>query len=289
MPRIVALAEACIDVRLGAKVGSPGGNAANVAVWAQRGGVDAAFLGAVGSDAAGARLLAALDAEGVDVSGAERLPGSTAWTVIGAEGHGLDRFPAYDPGVMWRYFCDVAGNARLLDATFVHLPLYEEWRSLADRLVAHQLPLSLDIGGEGEATLSPEFAQAAQVVFVSVAGPLAAAKAAVADLLAQGCRVAVASAGEYGAAAGDHSAIFESPAERVDVVDTLGAGDALAGAVLAALASGCKLCEALAQGIRAGARACRVQGAFGQTFPLPDDLARQIADRTGHITKETSK
>jgi fructoselysine 6-kinase len=286
MPRIVALPEACIDVRLGGTLGFPGGNAANVAVWARRSGVEAAFLGAVGSDAAGARLLAALDAEGVDVSGAERLPGTTAWSVVGPAVQGLDRFAAYDLGVMPRFSCEAAGNRHLVGADFVHLPLYPEWVGLAHQLARHRLPLSLDLGGEGEAELSPELAQSARAVFVSVAGPLAAARRAVADLLAQGCRVAVASAGASGAAAGDHFGSHALPAQPVDVIDTLGAGDALAGAVLAALALGLPLATALAQGIRAGGRACRVQGAFGQAFPLPDDLSRAVADRTRHITEE---
>jgi sulfofructose kinase len=53
-----------------------GGPAATAAVAAARLGVPAAFVGAVGDDEAGGRIVAGLRAENVDVSGVRVVPGS---------------------------------------------------------------------------------------------------------------------------------------------------------------------------------------------------------------------
>ena len=59
--------------------------------------------------------------------------------------------------------------------------------------------------------------------------------------------------------------LVEVPAEPVEVVDTLGAGDALIAAVIAARIHGQDIEQALAAGAAAAARACRHYGAWEQT------------------------
>ncbi len=65
------------------------------------------------------------------------------------------------------------------------------------------------------------------------------------------------------------------PAPSIDVVDTTGAGDALAGAMAAALDRGATLDVALREGVAAGALACTREGA--QTaMPTRDAIAAFI-------------
>jgi fructoselysine 6-kinase len=284
MPHIVTLMEACIDIAHGDMMGFPGGNAANVAVWARRGGVDAAFLGAVGTDPAGTRLLALLGAEGVDVSGAERHPGFTAWTLVGDAAHGMERFISWDPGVTPLYRLAPDQIPGLAAADFVHLPLYPEWADLAESLALSGVRLSLDIGALGDMPLPPALAARCHIVFASAQGTVQQAEAIVADLLALDCGIVVVSLGGDGAIAGDATGIFHAPALPVDLPESLGAGDALAGAMLAALASGATVASALAKGTEAGSRACRTRGAFGHGFLLPQDLKARIAAKLETIT-----
>jgi fructoselysine 6-kinase len=279
MPRIVTLMEACIDVAYGDTMGFPGGNASNVAVWARRGGVDAAFLGAVGTDLAGARLLALLGAEGVDVSGAVRHPGFTAWTLVGDAAHGMERFICWDGGVTPLFSLEPDQMPSLASADFVHLPLYPEWVGLAEALALSGVRLSLDIGALGDMPLPPALAARCHIVFASAQDSAQLAEAAVAELLALGCGIVVVSLGGDGAIAGDATGVFHAPARQVATPDTLGAGDALAGAMLAALASGATLASALANGTEAGSRACRTRGAFGHGFRLPQDLKARMAEK----------
>src|SRR6202050_5969578 len=78
-----------VDVYQGTGKAYPGGNALNVSVAARRSGLTSAYLGAVGDDEAGRRLIAALTAEAVDTDRLRVRAGSTAW--CGGQGGDGDR------------------------------------------------------------------------------------------------------------------------------------------------------------------------------------------------------
>jgi fructoselysine 6-kinase len=82
--------------------------------------------------------------------------------------------------------------------------------------------------------------------------------------VAAGAALAVVTRGRSGSMA-LNSAIIEVPAQPVEVIDTLGAGDALIAAVIAARVRGQGIEHALAAGSAAAARACRHYGAWEYT------------------------
>jgi ribokinase len=79
--------------------------------------------------------------------------------------------------------------------------------------------------------------------------------------LLTGSRSVVITIGGEGVIVADHSGIHRHPARSVRVVDTTGAGDAFAGVLASALASGLSLSEAVECGIDAGAAAVQYLGA----------------------------
>ncbi|HEY4269878.1 MAG TPA: PfkB family carbohydrate kinase, partial [Galbitalea sp.] len=83
----------------------------------------------------------------------------------------------------------------------------------------------------------------------------------VAARLAQSSRSVVLTLGGNGVVVADSSGVQHVPAVRVPVVDTTGAGDAFAGALAAALATGHDLVGAVGAGIVAGAEAVQYVGA----------------------------
>src|SRR3954463_10129205 len=95
---VAAIGDCCVDEYRGLGVRLVGGNAVNVAVNWARHGLASAWLGAVGADAEGALVLAALDRAGVDTSRAVTLPGPTGVTEIELNG-GERRIAAEDLGV----------------------------------------------------------------------------------------------------------------------------------------------------------------------------------------------
>jgi ribokinase len=97
--------------------------------------------------------------------------------------------------------------------------------------------------------------------------------AAVAYLLGSGARAVIITRGSRGASvfrAGQ--APLDVPAPRVEVVDTVGAGDAFNGALATALAAGLALETAVAVAVQAGAAACTGAGAR-QALPRAGDIA----------------
>ena len=73
--------------------------------------------------------------------------------------------------------------------------------------------------------------------------------------------MAVVTRGRQGSLA-PGATVIEVAAEPVDVVDTLGAGDALIAGVIASRLRGMDLAQALAEGASAAARACTHYGAW---------------------------
>ena len=61
----------------------PGGQALNVAVHAQRAGIEAAYVGVLGDDRAGRHVLEAIHAERLDASHVRVVPGPNAYADVG--------------------------------------------------------------------------------------------------------------------------------------------------------------------------------------------------------------
>src|SRR4051812_1190972 len=83
MVKIATMGDNVVDCYVRRGEMYPGGNCLNVSVFLRRFGVDSAYIGRIGNDAAGDVIWNALVAEDVDVGRLERLPGSTAWCLIG--------------------------------------------------------------------------------------------------------------------------------------------------------------------------------------------------------------
>ncbi len=92
-----------------------------------------------------------------------------------------------------------------------------------------------------------------------------------AQRLLERCRSVVVTIGGAGAVLADRDGVATVPAERVDVVDTTGAGDAFAGALAAALSAGLDLRFAAEIGVRAGTFAVTRPGAQA-SFPSAAQL-----------------
>jgi ribokinase len=222
----------------------PGGKGANQAVAAARAGGQVAFLGRVGRDDFGARLSAGLAADGVDTRWLESVDGPSGVAVILSGGG--DNMIVVAPGanaVLHAVLPDAFEGARLVlcqleipldgvvaaaraarraGATFILDPaparaLPPELLALVDWLTPNE--------GEACALLGREI----------LGDPLAAARA----LAKLGPRGVILKRGPAGVVLLDEdSDPVTIAAPRVDVVDTIAAGDAFAGAFAVGLGEG---------------------------------------------------
>lgn len=246
-------------------------------------GLDAAYAGAVGDDAAGRAALAPLEAAGVDCSAVDRVAGGrTRHALVKVREQDGERFvhPDRDPRV-WRRATPalrrLAGEARavLIDAE-------DPGASLAVAAEARRAgrPVVLDV----DAPCAALDALLAHTDFPIVPRALAdflgrgSTRKGLAVLAARAGRAAVVTLGEGGAMAALRGGrdVVHMPAFRVDVRDTTGAGDAFHAGFLVALLDGASLSQALRTANAVAARNCEAIGAQGG---LPDraGLARFLA------------
>lgn len=244
-----------------AVVQAGGGPAATAAVAAARLGLPAAFIGAVGDDEAGRRILAGLRGENVDVGGVEVMPGrQSAASVVLAESSSHTRAICTRPGPAPVIS---EGNARLLrGAEWVHVdhvgwqPAWQVIRALRRR---DRPRVSVDGGNDID-----DLVLAGVDLFVPTVAALTRryGDREVGDMLdaglAEGAARVVATRGSAGcvAAAADGTRA-EASGHRMDtIVSTLGAGDVFHGALIAAMARAMPLAEAIAYANTAAAMSC---------------------------------
>lgn len=254
---------------------TPGGKGANQAIALARLGVPTQMVGRVGSDAFGQELLAGLRESGVQTEAVlidqDTHSGVAVITVadggknqiigvLGANGQvgaeDVDRMVPLLPGAdavllqlevpvssvkMAAKVARDAGVPVILDPAPVQTTQLEEIYPLVDILLPNEV-------------------EASQLVGFPVTDPKTAETAAT-TLRNQGVATVIIKLGAQGALCVSEEETFFTPAFAVDAVDTVAAGDAFAGGLVAALVEGLPLREAIVWGTAAGALAVTKVGA----------------------------
>ena len=296
--RLPRAGETVVGGRFARHHGGKGGNQAVAAARALRGGSahgGVAIVGAVGDDELGREAIAALEAEGVDCSAlAVRQGVATGVALIVVDGAGENQI-AVAPGA----------NATV-SAGEVDEALRQLLAPGSMLLACLELPMEAVLAGGRAArktgarfVLNPAPAQDVPAGLLHLAhvitpnehevgalvaalggtagtadGAEEAARALVALLPGLDCVATLGGRGAFmvGPAAPDGCPVRALP---VEPVDTTGAGDALNGALAAALAEGRTLHEAVARGVAAGGLATERIGAR-EALPFRNDIDRAV-------------
>lgn len=265
--RIVGIGDNVVDRYESLGIMFPGGNALNVAVFARRAGADAAYIGAIGADAAGALILRSLQEEGVDISRLRVVNGPNAYADV-AIVDGDRQFIKSSVGVS-RFLPDELDQRLLDDCDLAHTSAYsglEKWV----REVRERLPISFDFSDQTDPDYVRELAPGLTCALFSGSGLTAEACEDLARWVTSlGTKIALVSRGEHGVVVcADNGELWTQAARPTEVVDTLGAGDAFLAAFLVAYLEGVPLREATARSAAAAAAACAYHGAFGRGGPI---------------------
>jgi ribokinase len=257
----------------------PGGCAGNAALALARLDVSARLLACVGQDAMGRALVEEWKAGGVDTSRVQQVPGAnTGMSIVLVDSDGQRRFIA-SPAAN-RYLTPAALTAEVLEGAFaVHVggffaaPGLEDG-SLPARLAearARGILTTLDpVGGAARERRENLFAVLPHIDLLQVNEDEAmklsgetTQEAMLEGLLERGARTVVLKLGAAGCRVAGERGPLDIPGYPATPVDTTGAGDAFAGALLAALARGDALDEALRWANAAGAATVESTGATG--------------------------
>jgi len=263
---------------------STGGGASNTAIALAKLGMKAGIVCEVGEDDPARQIRRALEGVGVDCSMIITNPGiATGYSVI-LTGFTGDRTVlvhrgaardlsrgevAWDQlkGTKWIYLGALAGPSAAL------------WEEVGRFACENGLKLAVNPGADqirlGLVGLKPVL-ECTEVIFVNEAEAyrIAGVEEKCGDedecltmraLHEAGCRLVVMTNGAEGARAYDGEAVYQVPARPVEVVSTLGAGDAFASGCISALFRGLDLRSALLAG---NLNASSVVGSLGATVGL---------------------
>ena len=280
---LVAVGDNVVDRYVDRGVMYPGGNAVNVAVHARRCGGRSAYVGAVGTDAAGRAVLDALVAEGVETGLVRVVDGPNAYAEVRVV-DGNRVFGHGDPGIS-RITLGEDDLAAVAAADITHTgecSMVED--QLADLALAAPR-LSFDFS-ERPWPYVEKYARHAQVAIRSCPGATPEEAAAEAKRLQElGPSVVAVTIGAEGAVLLDRQDVAYARPETAPVVDTLGAGDAFIARLLLGVTAGEDLHQLAHEATAYATSTCASFGAFGyetaiEATSTPLDPNQQGANRS---------
>jgi ribokinase len=221
----------------------PGGKGANQAAAAARLGGSARMVGAVGDDASGHRMLDALAAAGVDTADVAVLPEPTGTALIVVDRDGENQIVVC-PGANSHVSLNEVGfgpDETVLCQLEIGLPVVEEAARKAQGFFVLNAAPAME--------LPAELLERCDLVIVNES------EYALIPALADAKLVAVTYGGQGSAMFEHGQKVAEAPAAAVNVVNTVGAGDAFCAALVLALGSGLDYAEALSVANAVGADA----------------------------------
>ena len=273
--RILAFGDNVVDCYRGQNLMYPGGNCVNHAVFARRAGAETAYAGAVCDDDAGRLIRNALLGEGVDFTSLRIEPGQTAYCVI--ETRDGDRvFVGANLGVSI-IAPSPADLARLPHFDAVHTGRSSHVDAWLPRF-AEATRVSYDLATVHDAERIARVAPHCFLIAFSAGGTSREEALALAQSArAAGARWSLVTRGIEGALLAGEAGVFEAPAQPVDAVDTLGAGDTHIANVLVGLLDNRHPETILREAADAAARTCLTRGAFGYAATMNVDLSQMMS------------
>lgn len=258
---ILAMGDNCVDWYDRQQQGYAGGNAVNVAVSARRAGAPVSYVGAVGTDAAGDLIRRRLAEEDVDLSHLHVEEGGTALTHV--EIIDGDRvFGDYDEGVMETFAPTAEDLDFAAEHTIVASALWGRTENHLAEIRRRGCLVAFDIADEPARPAALTAIGESDLCFTSRLTDDASTRALMESIARRGPSVVVATLGEEGSLALADGAWHRCLAERVEVIDTMGAGDSFIGGYLAALLEGAEAPECLHAGTASAARTLQTAGAW---------------------------
>jgi ribokinase len=263
-----------------------GGKGANQAHAAARLGADVLLVASVGDDAAAQAERAALAADGVDPSGLAQVQGATGLAVVLVDDSGENAIA-------------VAPGANDLLTPAIVTERLGRWLAAGSVVLCSlEIPLAAAVAAARVAAASgallvvnpaPALPLPAELLRGAILTPnegelgrlvpgADGENAAIARLHDCGARAVVVTRGSRGASIFlTERAPADLSAPPVDVVDTVGAGDAFNGALAWSLACGADLTAAVTAAVAAGAATCTATGARA-ALPTAATLAALLGD-----------
>ena len=246
-----------------------GGNALNTAVHMKLAGCDVSYMGAVGNDEDGKAILKVLSQKGIDISHCQSYPTSTAFTKVQLAEDGNRYFLHEDRGATANLKIDEEALNYIHQFKLVH----NTWLGGTEdhlRSFHNQTgnKISMDYGERYSEDFIEKTIQYIDLAFFSTnTGEHVIAETLAKRMFLRGPKLIVVTMGSEGALAYDGHFTFQ-PAQKVTVVDTLGAGDTFIATFLSSWIMGNSVEKSMDLATKSAAHTCTIFGAWeGSQLP----------------------
>lgn len=244
-----AIGDNCMDVYPALGTAYPTGNVVDFAIHLRQLGVPVSVISTTGEDDYGRQMVDALRGEDLDLSHFHTAPGLTAVTYMELEGneriHGEYAEGVLETMVFSKDDLDFAARHTLVHSAFWG----KAHEHLAD-LHAHGAVVSFDYATKMDDALVPQTLPWVDYAFFSMRCTPEEAQAPLRRLHGLGAGVVVATLGEQGSVAFDGKDFYTFGIDPVEVVNTVGAGDAFIAGFMAGVLRGESLEDCLNSGAK---------------------------------------
>lgn len=265
----------------------PGGNCVNVAVAVSRAGHHSSYVGAIGTDSAGELIRSALEIEGVHIDRLRTVEGPTATTNVTLV-NGDRTFTDSQKGVSM--FRPDEGDLVFIGSHELAHVSYCSGLEGDIESIARRARLSFDFDNRTAVSYAKPILEHAFVAEFSAGG---LTDDETEDLVRWahdlGPTWVLATRGSEPAVLYDGVRIYRQPAPDVEIVDTLGAGDAFIARLLIGIARDEHPDEMLVAAADAGAEACTQHGGFGHGRRIDEPSTADTTFSTNQPTSNTER
>lgn len=248
----------------------PGGSTYNVAVLARRYGARTAYLGTFGNDIAGQYLLEVMKEEGVDCSHASILEGKNAIARIANKG-GESQVLNVDKGVYRDFSLSEEDLEFIKGFECLHTTVYSYIEKYLPFFKENGLAVSFDFSFMSAREYLAGILPYVDIAFFSAVGLEGDIKEFMKEVSNSGPEQVIVTMGKEGVLTYYGQEFYYHPAREVEVVHTLGAGDAFIAMYLTALGQGYSIEEILEKATDKAAECCTMPGTFGRGITTQGD------------------
>lgn len=256
----LSIGDNCVDWYTDTNKKFAGGNALNVAVYMKELGADATYMGVVGNDNNGSFIIDALQQKGMDTSMISVKQGKTAVTEVQLK-DGNRVFGYFDEGVFTDFSLEAEDLLALKYYPYIHTAVGGKCESNLQYL-HDTATISYDFSATQDIDYIYAVCRHIDYAFISYSKEDSFINKVLQGMCNSGAKVAVATLGENGSIAFDGQRFFRHDIEKVDVVDTLGAGDSFIAGFMHEVSRGGATSDCLRKGAQMAGKTIQYFGAW---------------------------